>query len=861
MHLKRLLIASLLILGFTSTLSAQVALDYYLPKDTKYDSAVPTPQSWLGFQVGEWHVRHDLLAGYMKALAAASDRVTIVEYARSYEHRPLLLLTITSPENQQNIEKIKADHLLLSDPERSGEVDLSTMPVFVWMGYSVHGNEPSGSNASLAVAYHLAAAQGPEIERQLKDAVILMDPSINPDGLGRFAHWANMHKSKNLVADPDSREHREGWPSGRTNHYWFDLNRDWMPVQHPESQGRIKKFHEWKPNVVTDHHEMGTNSTYFFQPGVPSRNHPMSPKRTFELTTEIAKYHARALDKIGSLYYMQENFDDFYYGKGSTYPDVNGAVGILFEQASSRGHVQESINGRLTFPFTIRNQVTTSFSTLNAALDLRKELLEHQRTTYTGALKKAKTAPVKAYVVGSPKDPARTHALLKILRTHKITVHKLARSLTANGITFNPETSFIVPSNQKQFRFLTALLEKRTTFTDSLFYDISAWSLPLAFNLQHAELKSNAYDPGLLGAAVDEPQFPQGTQSLGNKAYGYAFEWHGYFAPRALYRLLSAGINARVATSTFSSQTQQGEHHFDYGTIVVPVGIQPEKADEIRALFAKIATEDGIDVFSLSTGLRASGIDLGSPSFHVVKKPKVMLVTGNGASSYDVGEAWHLFDQRYDMDVSMVETTNLSSVDLRNYTAIVLSNGRYSTISKKAKAALKSWVQQGGTLVAVGGAARWAAANKLATVDFKKTKRDSLVKKRPYNKASSDNGAQVVGGAIVEAEIDLTHPVAWGYQTEKLAIFRRGTMVMKPSKNKYATPVRYTDSPLLSGYISKENQNMLPNAASVVVSGNGRGRVILMADNPNFRAFWYGTNKLFANAVFFGSAISGRTTR
>jgi hypothetical protein len=213
------------------------------------------------------------------------------------------------------------------------------------------------------------------VDSLLNETVILLDPSFNPDGLNRFASWVNTHKSQTLVTDPVSRELNEAWPGGRTNHYWFDLNRDWLYVQHPESQGRIAKFHEWKPNILTDHHEMGSNSTFFFQPGVPSRINPLTPQKNRELTAKIGTFHARYLDKIGSLYFTEEDYDDFYYGKGSTFPDVNGAVGILFEQASSRGHAQETINGVLSFPFTIRNQVTTSFSTLAAARALRTELL------------------------------------------------------------------------------------------------------------------------------------------------------------------------------------------------------------------------------------------------------------------------------------------------------------------------------------------------------------------------------------------------------------------------------------------------------------------------------------------------------
>ena len=267
------------------------------------------------------------------------------------------------------------------------------------MGYSVHGNEPSASNVSPLVAYHLAASQGEAIDELLDQVVVLLDPCLNPDGFDRFAHWANNHRGHVLNGSPDHREHREGWPSGRTNYYWFDLNRDWLPAQHPESQGRLKIARRWLPNVVLDFHEMGGNATFFFQPGVPKRTNPLTPLRNVQLTNQIGAYHAKALDEIRSLYYTQERFDDFYMGKGSTYPDLHGGVGILFEQGSSRGHLAQTDHGTLTFPFTIRNQFRTSLSSLDAVLTLRSDLLEYKRDFYQDALALARAGKVAGYVV------------------------------------------------------------------------------------------------------------------------------------------------------------------------------------------------------------------------------------------------------------------------------------------------------------------------------------------------------------------------------------------------------------------------------------------------------------------------------
>ncbi|MEX0720562.1 MAG: M14 family metallopeptidase [Balneolaceae bacterium] len=833
-----------------------VTLDYFLPDGISYNTEIPTPKEILGAEVGEWHVRHDQLANYMHAVAEASDRVTITEYARTYENRPLLMLTITSPQNHQNINELKEQHLQLSDASTSDELDLSAMPVVVTMSYSVHGNEPSGSNASLAVVYHLAAAEGEEIEEQLENTIILVDPSINPDGLSRFAHWANTNKSKNvLVTDPNSREFSETWPGGRTNHYWFDLNRDWMPLQHPSSQGRVAKFHEWKPNVLTDHHEMGTNATFFFQPGIPSRTHPITPQRNQDLTGAIAEYHADALDKIQSLYYSKESFDDFYYGKGSTYPDVNGSLGILFEQASSRGHAQESVHGILEFPFTIRNQFTTSLSTLEAAQSLREELLANTREFYQEAAEEASSASIKGYVFGEEADQGRTKHLAEMLTRNQIDVFELAQDYQ----DFKAGKAFVIPTNQQQFKLLTAMFERRTEFNDSLFYDVSAWTMPYAFNLPFAELGRD-FNTSLQGDTFTLDDLKPNGELVGGKSeYTYAFEWDEYYAPRALYRLLSQRVRAKVASRKFTSVTSTGAKEFDYGTIIVPMGVQDDQ-DKVHEIIQTITEEDGLTVYDLSTGLTPSGMDLGSRNLQDLKEPKVAMMSGPGTNSSEVGETWHLMDQRYHMPLSILDVEDFERRDLSRYNVIVSSGYR---ISDRASENLKEWVRNGGTLVVYKGALRWAKSSGFANFDYvepEESDEEEEREVRPYVNQRNDSGAEYIGGTIFNATLDLTHPMGYGFNEEDITVFRNSTIFLQKGENPYSTPLYYTEDPLASGYISDDNLEKIKGTAAVVVSRLGSGKVIAMTDNPNFRAFWYGTNKLFANAVFFGHTISGGTT-
>lgn len=842
-YMKKLLL--LIVASVFGTLSAQETFDlnYYLPQNISYNKEIPTPKDIIGHEVGEWHVTHDKLMFYMQTLANASDRITIENRGATYEGRPILLLTITSPKNHKNIETIQKNHIALSE-SNSSSMATSDMPIVVYQGFSIHGNEPSGANAGLAYAYYLAAAEGKEIDELLDNMVILMDPSYNPDGLQRFAYWANTNKSNNLNSDSNDREYHEVWPGGRTNHYWFDLNRDWLPAQLPESRARIKTFHKWLPNILTDHHEMGTNSTFFFQPGEPMRVHPLTPKLNQELTAEIGTYHIKALDKIGSLYYSQEGYDDYFYGKGSTFPDVNGSIGILFEQASSRGHVQETENGTLTFPFTIRNQFTAALSTIDAAKNMRSKILDYQRAFYKNMRSEAARSKSKAIIFGDNKDAAKTWHLAEILTRHKIKFNELDNDITIAGKTYKKGSSYVVPMNQKNPYLIKAMFEKRTTFTDSIFYDISAWTFPLAFNVDYTEVNSLAST----GAEVTNLVPLTGTVNKQSN-YAYLFQWHEYYTPKALNKIVNKGIRAKVAKSQFTLDGKK----YDYGTIMVPVQNQKLDSKELYAFLTQVAQESKINIDGVGTG-HTVGIDLGSNDFDPIKKQKVALLVGKGVRSYDAGEIWHLFDQRYDMKITKLDVDYFNGVDLSIYTDIIIpSSWGGGALNKNGINKLKEWVKDGGTVIGYRNVAEWLNKNEFIKLSFKK---DTLVAKNiSFEQKRDFNGAQVTGGAIFETKLDRSHPINYGYKNDNLALFRNTNVYIKPSKDSYNNPITYTNNPLLSGYISEEKLSLIKNTVPFQVKRMGKGRVIVFTDNTNFRAFWYGTNKLLMNAIFFGQIM------
>jgi hypothetical protein len=829
---------------------SQEKLDYFLPNDVTYDKNIPTPEQFFSQQIGEWHLTHDQVLFYMKEIARISNRAVIQEYARSYENRPLVHLIFTSEENHKNLDNLKALHLKHANPTEN--TDKSGVPLVINLGYGVHGNESSATNASVLTAYYLAAAQGDKIDKLLGNSIILVDPCLNPDGFTRHNNWANMHQSKITNGDSNSRQFSEVWPGGRGNHYWFDLNRDYLLLVHPESVGRVAKFHEWLPNIVTDHHEMGANSTFFFQPGVPTRNNPLTPENNYVLTHKIADYHADYLDKIGADYYSEEQFDDYYLGKGSSYPDINSSVGILFEQAGFRGRIRETTNGTRKLTYGIRNQFTVTLSTLDAAINLKDELLDHQKQFYSEALQLADKDPVKAYILGNESNKLQAQQFVKLLQQHQIEVYSNQKEITKNGRKFNPETSFVVPVKQRQYRMIKALFEEVTTFTDSIFYDVSTWNMPYTFNVAFTEigsLKELQYS--------NQPMTFQNEGKIigGQSKIGYLFLWNEYTSPKALYAIQNAGLTTKVATREFSFKITSEMKDFGYGTILIPVNDQPLTENQIYQLTEKIAKETGIDFYGLTTGLSPKGIDLGSSYFVTVNQSKILMFVGGSTSSASAGEIWHLFDQRYEIPVTLTETGNLSSIELSKYNTIILPGGAYREWSNNDVQKLKNWAQEGGTLIAMQSAAAWAARNELGKTTYKKAAETDSTLNFNYANREKERSLNTISGAIFNTTLDVTHPLCFGYTENMLPLFKTGTSVAKPLDIKYAEPVKFTAQPFLSGFVSDKNLELIKNAPVVSVQSVGRGKIISYHESMTFRGIWLGTNKLLANGVFFGKVI------
>jgi hypothetical protein len=818
----------------------------YLPTGTQYKADITTPSQALGASVGEWHVRHDQIANYMQVLASQSDRVSLVETGRTHENRPLYLLAFSSPENQQNLAAIQTKHI-----RNLGQSTDKNDPLVIWMGYSVHGDEPSGSNAALLIAYYLAAGQDELIDELLNDNIVLLDPSINPDGLSRFAQWANMHKGKNLVSDPNHREHQQAWPSGRTNHYWFDLNRDWLLLTPPESRARIKQFHQWRPHVLTDFHEMGTNSTYFFQPGISSRKNPWTPLKNVELTAALGGFHATALDKIKQLYFTQESYDDFYYGKGSTYPDAHGSIGILFEQASSRGHLQDSVHGPLKFTDTIQNQVTTSISTFVGALANKQGLLKYQIDFAKQTKDLSKEDDLAGYILNEKADGSRFSKMLEILSAHQIQYFPLSKDVKVDGQIFDSLNSMFVPLNQPQYRLIKSLFSTRKSFDDNTFYDVSNWNLPLAFNIQYKAVKRA---PKLDKAPVNNSKTV--TPALLPDAYAYAFSWQDYQAPRLLQRLLAKKVKMKLAGEAFFAQTSQGGKSFSAGAVIIPISL--EQPENIVSIIASENMGLDIPIHSVTSGLTRQGIDLGSRKMFNIALPKTILVGGRGTSQYEAGEVWHYLDQHLDMPISVTDLVQLGKLPLDNYTHMIWVQGNYKDVPEKTVRKIEAWLSSGGILIGQKSAAKWFSDKSWLQASFKSNKDIKLAFETTgltYKDQEALKAKQRIAGAVFETRLDVSHPLAFGFGSTQLPMFRNSALIMNRPDKPFVTVASYVKSPLMAGYTTDELQTLIGGSAAIVSHNFGKGKVIGFATNVNFRGVWYGTSRLMSNAIFMAGFI------
>jgi hypothetical protein len=809
--------------------------NYFYPNKGNFDASIPTPEQFLGYAIGEQHTRHDRIVAYLKELDRLSDKVSFEIIGETFERRAQVVAIFSSPENHKNIEQIRLQHL-------SNQLNGSNnkVPLVIHLAYNVHGNEPSSSEAALLTAYYLTASQSEQTKEWLNNMIITLDPVINPDGRDRHTHWANMHKGTPPVSDPNDREHNEIWPGGRFNHYWFDLNRDWFLGTFPETRNRINFFHKWRPYVQTDHHEMGTNSTFYFDPGKESSNNPIVPDYLYKnIYPKFGEYFTKATNSIGSMYFTKEAFDKLYPGYGSSYINFYGGAGFLFEQGSSRGHVQETTTIPITFGFTIRNQFTASLATITASLAEKESLIELRKQFYVTAKQQATNSIIKGYSFGDAKDFNRTKAFIDLLLLHKIDIYKVPNS-----------TDYFVPTVQDNYIMVKSIFENQITYKDSTFYDASTWSLIHAYGLPFTEVKSSM----VLAEKVNAP-LVFNNAPIEKSNYAYLVSNTDYNIHQFIYALQNEGVFVQTATRTFSTNINGENKHFGFGSIIISVQQQKIGADELYNIISKASLAANIKVHTVATGFSNSGIDLGSNYVKTLKKPEAAMIIGTGVAASEAGEIWHLLDQRLHMPITKIDILNFSRVRLERYNTLVMVSGAYNFLDKNSVDKIKAWVQNGNTLITIKSGADWAIKN--GFTKFKLAVDSSTTKGRfDYDRASDMEGAKALGGSIFSIDLDTTHPIGYGFSKRKVSVYKNNATYFQNSTSAYSTIAQYTNTPLVGGYLHPNSLKMIKNSPSILVGAEGSGRVILFADEPNFRGTWYGTNKLFLNALFLGSIMA-----
>ena len=816
--------------------------NYFLEKYEPYNNSILSPEEFLGYEIGFQHTRHDQIVSYLTYLSSVSDKADLINYGKTHEGRNLVILTISSKNNLNRLGEIQKEHLKNTIPGVTVTSN-EDLPIIINLGYGVHGNEPSSSEAALLTAYTLVSSKSKKIEKFRQNSVVFIDPTINPDGRDRHTQWANQNKSINLVADEYDSEHNEAWPRGRTNHYWFDLNRDWLLAVNPESRGKLKWFHTWYPNVVTDFHEMGTNSNYFFEPMKTNASvRPLIPAENYNvLSPKFAEYYVKALDSIGSFYYTKESFDETYPGYGSSYPDVQGGLAILFEQASSRGHLQETNYGTISFGFTIRNQYLSSLATVEAAVDNKKMLRDYQKRFFDSSLKEFKDEKVKAYEFGDLYDQNRTKAFIDKLLIHKVKVYQ-------------SKDKYVVPVNQRQSRMVKNFFETYDKYVDSVFYDASAWSMSNFYNMKSKKLKSYTAESEVL-STKDLVK----NVKVNKSNYSYILDWDDYNSVATLNYLQKNNLITYSAFKPFSVKVNETKSikNFNYGSILIPVSKQKISSEKLYEIIKTAQEKFNVPIFNSESGFSIKGIDLGSNNFRINKPVKVALVVGEGVNSYEAGEVWHLLDTRIGMPLSKIRLNQFSRVSLDKYTTMIMVSGSYNQLNKNDIEKINDWVEKGNTLITIAKGSSWAINKKLVKESLLEPTKDSIFSRKNYVNAAENIGRERIGGAILSVDLDLTHPLAFGYRDSSIPVYKNNNVFINKTKDHYSSVGVYSKDPHIDGYISEKNiKNNFKNTASLIVSKLGSGRVIIFADNPNFRGSWYGTNKLFLNAIFFGDNIN-----
>jgi hypothetical protein len=837
-----------------------------------YDATIPAPSSVLGYDLGERFTPHHLIGRYTEALASASPRMRLDTVAYSHEGRAVLLATVTSEANQARLDEVRRAAARLADPRGASSSELerlvATTPTIVWLGYTVHGNEASGVEAALATLYELTAGQGAETRMMLDSVVVLIDPVQNPDGHERHVMQSMWDRGRFPDPDPRSMQHAQIWQGSRTNHYLFDLNRDWLVHAHPETRGRMEVFTTWYPHVAADLHEMGSNTTYFFAPPMPPVHENVHPL-IWKGWDRFSRGNAKAFGAEGLGFFTREGFDEFFPGYGPSWPIMSGAIGMTYEQASSRGgEVRRDDGTILTLREATQGHYLASLATLRTAATFRTERVSDYLAFRQAAVRDNARSPMRT-VAFADDGQGRAAALAELLGRHGIEVGRLTGPEDIRATAYGadraervrlPAGSYVVDLAQPQGvlartllepeavldpAFVAEELERRQAGERSRFYDLTGWALPYLYRVDAwwtgQTLGRAAPATAALGT---NPTAAAGSPALERAGYAYAFEPGDEASLRLLAALLADDVRVRHAPRSFRA----GGMTFPHGAFVVVV---TRNDADVHDLVRERARETGARVAAIHSALVEAGADLGSSSVRPIPNPRVALVGGEGVSAYSFGAAWHTFDELLGYPVTRIQLAGLArAVDDFDVVVIPSAYGVQSTLSEAGRDALRRWVQGGGVLITLDAATSWLASDegigRWRTI-------------RVTERADGEAGAPLpasVPGAILRAEADSRSPLLAGVVHSELPVLLFGSTVYETPTDvrpgEVVLRLAAEDRLRLAGYLWPEVPARLAGMPYLWTERVGTGRVIGFAGDPNFRGMMRGSLPLFANAVFLG---------
>ena len=814
-------------------------------------SALLFPEGFLPHYAQQF-TPHHLLVDYVKYLAGESPRVQLISYGTTPEDRPLLLAFISTPANLARLESIREAHL-----RGAGFLEGAPGPVdpvaIVWLSFGVHGNEAGASESSMAVLYALADPSNAQTGKYLENAVVILDPCVNPDGYNRYTNW--YRQVAPLEADPltFAREHREPWPGGRTNHYLFDLNRDWAWGTQTETRQRLVQYQRWLPHIHVDFHEQYPNNPYYFAPAAEPY-HPAVTQWQRDFQAEIGRHNAHYFDRKGWLYFTREQFDLLYPGYGDTYPIFSGAIGMTYEQAGHgvAGRAYTLENGdTLTLADRIAHHTTSALATVEIASENAAEL-ERQFRAFYDQSRNRPDGVYKAFIISSSNHPDQLAAFTRYLDLHQIQYGKAGKKHTAEGydyqsgktypVTVSPE-DLVVSAYQPAGKLAQVLLEPESTISDSTTYDITAWSMIHSFGLEAYGLRSR-FDPEKpwQAKAYTAPQWP------GSTPYAFILPWGSLEDARFLGALLREGIQVRVATAPFRMEGRD----YDRGALVITRS-DNRKTPGFESRVEALALEHQRELLPVSSGMVESGPDFGSESMELLGIPRIALVSGEPAGSTAFGATWYFFEQVLRYPVSIIDAEPFNPSRLEDFDVLVLPNGNYRW-EEPVKSRLTEWIRLGGRVIATDNALRWVQGLEGVHLVVKETlpkganQRDSMPTR--YENRSLNGASSSIPGALFQAVIDPSHPVGFGF-SDRYFTLKIGAQAYAYLENGWNVAL-LTEDPLTLGFAGWEARKKVKNSLVAGVEQIGRGRGIYLIDDPLYRAFWQQGQLLFANAVFFG---------